>query len=322
MQENVVACLEQVTKVYPQATRPAVKVLSFRVEPGEIVSLLGPNGAGKTTTIKMVAGLALPSEGAVRVMGHDMLRERTRGARHIGAVLEGARNLYWRLTARDNLLYFGSLRLVPRRVLNERITALLELLGLVEHQHQEVRHFSRGMQQKLAIAAALLHDPQLLLLDEPTLGLDVTAARQLEATVLRMAREEGKGILLTTHTMPLVERLADRVIVMHEGREIAGGSTRQLLEQYSIQQETVQVRVAGQMPEEVKQGLEQNFPDLYIAQDTDNHTSLSWSAPLQSDVLRLLQFLDGWGSCIVDVGRRRPSLEEVFLQLTEERQSP
>lgn len=321
MGENVIACLEQVTKVYPRATQPAVSALSFQVRAGEIVSLLGPNGAGKTTTVKMVAGLVLPDEGTVQVMGHDMVRERTRGARHIGAVLEGARNLYWRLSARDNLLYFGNLRLVPRRVLNERIKSLLELLGLGEHQHQEVRQFSRGMQQKLAIAAALLHDPPLLLLDEPTLGLDVAAARQLEATVSQLAQEQGKGILLTTHTMPLAERLADRIVVMHEGREMASGFTRELLERYSFHENTVQVRVAGHLSEEVVEALEQRFEHLNIAPDTDD-TCLSWPVSLQSDLLQLLQFLDNRGICIMDVGRRQPTLEEVFLRLTEKKPAP
>src|SRR5690606_12174086 len=141
-----------------------------------------------------------------------------------------------------NLLYFGALRLVPRRVLKRRITELLLLVGLAEQQHQEVRTYSRGMQQKLAIACALLHDPSLLLLDEPTLGLDVEAAKQLESTILRLARDEGKAILLTTHVMTLAERHSDRIIVMHRGREIASGSTQELLRVHDIHKDIIQVR--------------------------------------------------------------------------------
>ncbi|MGH2544711.1 MAG: ATP-binding cassette domain-containing protein, partial [Ardenticatenaceae bacterium] len=145
---NALVQLHNLSKTYPGAERPAVDNLSLALHPGEILALLGPNGAGKTTTVKMIAGLVLPSAGAVQVAGHDMVRERTRGVRHIGAVLEGARNLYWRLSARENIVYFGTLRLVPRSDLNRRMDELLALLDLSQHQHTEVRKFSRGMQQK------------------------------------------------------------------------------------------------------------------------------------------------------------------------------
>jgi ABC-2 type transport system ATP-binding protein len=312
-----IARLSRVTKVYPGAERPAVEDLTLTLQPGEILSLLGSNGAGKTTTIKMLAGLVLPSDGRVRVMGHDMVRERTEGVRHIGAVLEGARNLYWRLSARDNLLYFGRLRLVPRRILKDRIDTLLELLGLSDCQQQEVRTFSRGMQQKLAIAAALLHDPALLLLDEPTLGLDVAAARQLEATILRLAHEQGKAILLTTHTMSLAEKLSDRILVIDRGREIACGPTGKLLKDFNRYGDTLQVRVEGLLSREFRRSLRGQFTGVQVAPDTD-HTLLSWPAPTQTNLIHLLQFLDGEGVRITDVSRRRPTLEDVFLQLTGE----
>jgi ABC-2 type transport system ATP-binding protein len=225
--------VKTLTKVYPGAAKAAVSDLDLTLYPGEIVALLGPNGAGKTTAVKMIAGLVLPTSGSVHVMGHDMVRARTAGVRHIGAVLEGARNLYWRLSAEENLRYFGTLRLTPRRELTRRIDELLSLFGLEAQRGQEVRHFSRGMQQKLAIAAALLHDPDLLLLDEPTLGLDVKAARQLEETIAHLAREQGKAILLTTHMMDVAEKLAQRITVIHQGREVVSEETQSLLRRYS-----------------------------------------------------------------------------------------
>lgn len=316
---KLVVEMAHVTKTYPGATKPAVADLSLRLHSGEIFSLLGPNGAGKTTTVKMLAGLVSPTTGEVQVMGHDMIRQRTRGAGNLGAVLEGARNLYWRLSARENLRYFGGLRLVPRRELEERIDGLLALLDLTAHQDREVRTFSRGMQQKLALAAALLHDPPVLLLDEPTLGLDVAAARQLESTIERLAREEGKAILLTTHTMSLAEKLSDRILIINEGQTLICDTTARILQEADFHEDLVQVRVAGRLPDELSRRLVETIPELRLSDD-DEQTVLTWPAPAQADLLALLQTLDQQGVQIVDVVRRQPTLEEVFLHLTGGRQ--
>lgn len=307
--------VSEVTKRYPGAENPAVNSVSLSLHPGETLALLGPNGAGKTTTVKMIASLVLPTSGAIHVMGHDMALARTKGVRHIGAVLEGARNLYWRLSALENLRYFGSLRLVPRRELFHRIEELLALFGLEAYKHQEVRQFSRGMQQKLAIAAALLHDPEILLLDEPTLGLDVQAAKRLETTIAQLAQEEGKAILLTSHMMPLAEKLADRIFVIHEGREVAFDTTRSLLEQYNAHQDIAVIQVAGKLSTALIAHLQDAFPGITAVPNT-NTTLLRWPGPEQAQLIQLLQFLDEQGQTILDVGRRQASLEEVFLSLT------
>ncbi|MEW5985023.1 MAG: ABC transporter ATP-binding protein [Chloroflexota bacterium] len=308
--------LQEVSKIYPGAGRPAVDQVSLKLYPGEILALLGPNGAGKTTTVKMTAGLVLPTTGMIRVLGHEMVRERIKGVRHIGAVLEGTRNLYWRLSARENLLYFGGLRLVPHRELNYRIDKLLALFDLSEHQDRDVRHFSRGMQQKLALVAALLHDPEVLLLDEPTLGLDVQAARRLEETIMQLAREQGKAILLTTHVMALAEKLADRIFVIYKGRQVAYDSTSTLLEQYNMERDTTDIQVAGLLPEALVSKIQTTFPDVTIMLNGET-TTLAWSSPEQAAVIRLLQLLDQHRVTILNVGRRQATLEEVFLSLTE-----
>ena len=315
MSSQIVATLDHVSKTYPGASEPAVHTLSLEIRSGQILALLGPNGAGKTTSVKMLAGLVLPSSGSAWVMGHDMARRRNEGVRHVGAVLEGARNLYWRLSARENLLYFGSLRLVPRRVLKQRIMELLSLVGLTAYENREVRMFSRGMQQKLAIAAALLHEPSLLLLDEPTLGLDVAAAKQLEATILRLAYEEGRAVLLTTHIMSLAERLSDRVVVMHRGRNVASGVTQQLLEAHDAHRDRVQVRVRGRLSDSVGGHLARQFSDVQVAPDTD-HTLITWPAASQAELIQLLHFLNERNVFIEAAGRRRATLEEIFLHLT------
>ncbi len=305
-----------VQKTYPGADTPAVDGVTFDLQPGEVLALLGPNGAGKTTTVKMVAGLILPSAGSIQVMGEDVVNHRERAIRYLGAVLEGARNLYWRLSARENLLYFGSLRGVPRRELDHRIDELLALMDLSDHQHKEVRHFSRGMQQKLAIAAALLHDPEVLLLDEPTLGLDVQAARKLEQTIAQLAHEQGKSVLLTTHTMPLAEKLADRIFVIHHGREIAFDRTNELLGKYNGYRDTTEIQVVGQMPEVLLTKTKAMFPDVISASDS-GVTVLIWRGAEQPDVMRLLNYLDNPGVAVQGFGRRQATLEEVFLSLTE-----
>ena len=313
---DTVVELNEVTKVYPGAEKTAVSNLSLTIHAGEILALLGPNGAGKTTAVKMIAGLVLPTDGTIRVSGHDMVMERTKGVRYIGAVLEGARNLYWRLSALENLRYFGSLRLVPRRQLSQQIDELLTLFGLEENRHQEVRHFSRGMQQKLAIAAALIHDPDILLLDEPTLGLDVKAARRLEETVTQLAREQGKAILLTTHMMDVAEKLADRIAVIHQGQKIVCDQTHVLLEQHNAQQDVTEIQVAGSLPQTLVSELHQAFPNLSM--HTDNGLAqLTFPALTQAQLIQVLQQCNAYAVNIRDIGRRRARLEEIFLLLTD-----
>ncbi|WP_081972751.1 ABC transporter ATP-binding protein [Leptolyngbya sp. KIOST-1] len=209
----------------------AVNQVSLTLRQGEVLAFLGPNGAGKTTTIKMIAGLVRPTHGRVIVAGEDPHRQ-SRALRHIGAVLEGNRNLYWRLTPAENLDYFGVLRQVPRQVAHRRGLELLARFGLEEKRHTPVQKLSRGMQQKVAIAVALIHNPRLLLLDEPTLGLDVEASEMVKALVRQIA-QEGRAILLTTHQLDVAEALSDRVAIIRRGRIIAEQSTEALLREFS-----------------------------------------------------------------------------------------
>lgn len=211
----------------------AVDGVSLVVWPGEVIGLLGPNGAGKTTTIKMVAGLIAPSAGSVRVGGYDVVGQRSSAAGQIGAVLEGSRNVYWPLSSWENLLYFGRLKGLRKAEIAPRAERLLTELGLWERRHQPVGGFSRGMQQKVAVAAALISDPPVLLLDEPTLGLDVEAARTFKDWVGRLAAEEHKAIVLTTHQLDVAQELAGRIAVIRSGRVVADLATVELLARYA-----------------------------------------------------------------------------------------
>lgn len=209
----------------------AVRRVSLAIAAGEILAFLGPNGAGKTTTIKMIAGLIWPDDGWVRIAGRDPHRD-PQALSMLGAVLEGNRNLYWRLTPEENLEYFGMLKGLNRRDVRQRSRELLAQFGLLEKRHIPVQALSRGMQQKLALAVALVHKPWLLLLDEPTLGLDVEATETVKALVREIA-QEGHAILLTTHQLPVAEALSDRVAIIHKGAIATEAPTQELLRQFS-----------------------------------------------------------------------------------------
>jgi ABC-2 type transport system ATP-binding protein len=210
---------------------PAVRNVSLRIAAGEVLAFLGPNGAGKTTTIKMIASLILPDEGWVRIAGMDPHRN-ARALRSLGAVLEGNRNLYWRLTPEENLEYFGVLRGLSRKLAQQRGGELLERFELTDKRKTVTQNLSRGMQQKLAIAVSLIHDPQLLLLDEPTLGLDVEATQHVKSLVREIAAE-GRAILLTTHQLDIAEELSDRVAIINQGEIVAEELTTELIRQFS-----------------------------------------------------------------------------------------
>ncbi|MEO0539992.1 MAG: ABC transporter ATP-binding protein [Cyanobacteria bacterium P01_A01_bin.105] len=223
----------QLTKTYGRGKRrfEAVRGVSLTLEAGEVLAFLGPNGAGKTTTIKMICGLVRPDSGRVGIVGLNP-HQTPAALRQVGAVLEGNRNLYWRLTPLENLEYFGGLRQVPRRLLKQRSEQLLEQFDLVDKRQTAVQKLSRGMQQKLAIAVALVHQPKLLLLDEPTLGLDVEASETVKQLVRDIAAA-GCAILLTTHQLDVAEELSDRVAVIRQGQIVAEQSTQTLIQQFS-----------------------------------------------------------------------------------------
>lgn len=224
---------QHLNKVYHQRNQTVVAVqdVSLNIATHEVLAFLGPNGAGKTTTIKMIAGLIVPNHGWVMIAGRDPHRD-PQALRSIGAVLEGNRNLYWRLTPAENLEYFGVLRGLTRRTARQRQQRLLERFGLTDKRHTIVQSLSRGMQQKLAIAVALIHDPQLLLLDEPTLGLDVEATESVKQLVRDIAAE-GRAILLTTHQLNIAEELSDRVAIINQGKILVQEPTTELIRQFS-----------------------------------------------------------------------------------------
>ena len=220
-------------------TVEAVRGVSLTMGEGDILAFLGPNGAGKTTTIKMIAGLVRPDSGSARVMGRDPNSD-SGALRHVGAVLEGNRNTYWRLAPEENIEYFGVLKGLSLRVARQRADELLELFGLGEKRGVPTQKLSRGMQQQVALAVAMIHQPKLLLLDEPTLGLDVSAAERMKRMVREVAAR-GHTVLLSTHQLGVAEEIAGRVAIIHRGRIIAEDSTSELLGRFSADAYRIEV---------------------------------------------------------------------------------
>lgn len=298
----------------------AVNGVSFDIEPGTVFGLLGPNGAGKTTTIKMILGLVLPTAGTVQLAGYDVGKERNKAIIHVGAVLEGSRNVYWRLSARANLEYFGSLRGMRGKHLAARIDEVLGVVGLSDRADEEVRYLSRGMQQKVALAAANVHNPDVLLLDEPTLGLDVQAAHTIEQVIRDFVHKEGKTVLLTTHQMDLAERLSDRIFVIHKGNMVAGGPTREVIARSGGVRESMEIILAGLPDQEDLGYLQTNYPGIALTQDGERVVLIWPDNGSQKEFLSLLDEIDTLGLQILHAGKRSATLEEVFLRLTNERE--
>jgi ABC-2 type transport system ATP-binding protein len=205
----------------------AVRGVTFAVESGELFGLLGPNGAGKTTTIKMLITLLIPTSGTARVLGYDVVRDAREVRKRIGYVFGGDRGLYDRLSGLDNLRYFAELYAVPPREMRGRIGELLDLVGLAGRENERVEGYSRGMRQRLHIARGLLHDPPVVFLDEPTIGVDPVGARELRATIAQLV-EEGKTVLLTTHYMFEADQLCNRIAVISQGEIVAEGTPADL----------------------------------------------------------------------------------------------
>lgn len=203
-----------------RTTFRAVNGIDLSVERGEIFGLLGPNGAGKTTTMKMLATLLVPTHGTITVLGIDAEKDPRKVRARLGAMLSGERSLYWKLTARENLEYYAALYHVPARETKERIERSLEAVKLSDRADDYVERYSTGMRQRLALARALLPDPQLVILDEPTVGLDPQSARDLRDRVRELKRQ-GRTVLLTTHYMEEADQLCDRVAIIDHGQIVA-----------------------------------------------------------------------------------------------------
>jgi ABC-2 type transport system ATP-binding protein len=203
----------------------AARGISFRVNRGELVAFLGPNGAGKSTTMKMLTGYLSPSEGSARIAGHDMFSDRIAGSKHLGYLPENG-PLYPDMTPYALLNFFGDARGMEKGYKSSRIEAVVEMCDLKSVLHKAISKLSKGFRQRVGMAQALLHEPDVLILDEPTAGLDPNQIREVRNTMRRLG--ETKTILLSTHILQEVEAMATRVIMINEGRKVFEGSVEEL----------------------------------------------------------------------------------------------
>ena len=315
-EEQVRIELENISKVYngpKKTTITAVEPLTLSIGGSQVFGVLGSNGAGKTTTIKMICGLVTPTTGNIRLNGYDVKRQRRQAAQQIGAVLEGTRNIYWRLSAWDNLMYFGRLKGCTGKQLVERGERLLRELDLWERRDHQIRHFSRGMQQKIAVASALIADPPIVLLDEPTLGLDIQAALTVKNWIARLAREEGKTIILTTHQLDLAQDLCEHVAIMSKGQILANRPLSELL--CLFQKDRYQLKVRGELTTRQWEQLEG-----WTRTCENGETQLDGVIDNQDQLHQILTRLHQWQLPIIAVNREEPDLEDVFVRMITQEQ--
>jgi ABC-2 type transport system ATP-binding protein len=290
----------------------AVRGIDFEVPEGELFGLLGPNGAGKTTTIKMLITLLIPTAGTARVLGLDVVKNPTEVRKRIGYVFGGERGVYERLSGYDNLRYFAELYGVPPGEQKRRIEELLELVGLKGREHERAEGYSRGMKQRLHVARGLLHDPEVIFLDEPTIGLDPVGARDVRATIASLT-EAGKTVLLTTHYMFEADALCDRIAVITRGEIVATGTPEDLkrgvaegtvveVEVYGVGDETVE-RVRGIGGVTAVTVEERDQAQVLVVQTGPG-------AELTQAILGCLN-----GSDLGRISHREPTLEDAYVAL-------
>lgn len=303
---------EKLGRVYATGKTVALDGIDLVVPRGCVFGLLGPNGAGKTTTIRILSTLLTPTSGSARVMGLNVMED-TAGIRsRIGLILGGDRGLYGRLTGRENLEYFAALNRIPSGVASRRIEELCKTVGLYERRNDPVEEYSRGMKQRLHIARGLLNDPEVIFMDEPTIGLDPAVARDIRAIVPGLA-SQGKTVLLTTHYMVEADLLCDQIALINHGRIIAGG-TPAVIKQRVSRLNVIELRLREVLPESIEaleklpgikqvQRLQEGVLQKLVVQGISDEQFRS----------RVLGVLDD--GLVESVLEREPTLEEAYLHI-------
>jgi ABC-2 type transport system ATP-binding protein len=299
----------------------ALDKVNLEIRPGELFGLLGPNGSGKTTTIKCLSTILIPDEGTALVNGFDIQKETSMVRASLGMVVGGERTLYWKLTARDNLMYFASLYKMPRRQAKKRTEELLETFQLSDRADERLEDYSTGMRQKIAIARALLHDPPILLLDEPTLGLDPGFARQIRSQIKELSEKQGKTVLLTTHYMDEADQLCDRVAFINNGK-IAAIDTPNRLKAMVKEKELIEVAVY-RPPANIEKHIRSLLPDAEVVklipgdEDEGNPSRIKIIGGTAEDYIGTV--IDALRQKNIRIGCLNvgvPTLEDVFIKLT------
>jgi ABC-2 type transport system ATP-binding protein len=290
----------------------AVKGISFDVDHGELFGLVGPNGAGKTTTIKMLTTLLTPTSGTAKVLGYDIVKDVMNIRRRIGIIFGGERGLYYRVSGRENLRYFGDLYGVPMSKRDKRIDDLLGMVGLSERADQRVEGYSRGMKQRLHIAKGLINDPELIFMDEPTIGLDPEAARETRAMIKGLV-EKGKTILLTTHYMFEADELCQRIAVISNGEIVALDSPSEL-KRFVKDITVVEVEAFGVADADLAVLREQPDVTAVNAELEGERQTVRIQTSKGSEFIPVVTKLLSKAR-ILDVRIKEPTLEDAYLKL-------
>ncbi|MFQ6128868.1 MAG: ABC transporter ATP-binding protein [Thermoplasmata archaeon] len=293
----------------------ALKDVNLEIYDGEIFGLLGPNGAGKTTLIKCLTTLLLPTSGTAWINGFNLQKEENKVRASIGCMLMGERGLYWKLTGRENLDYFGALYYVPKDVRKKRIDYLIDLLDLSDFMDRTVETYSSGQKMILAFAKSLINDAPILFLDEPTVTMDVHAARRLRS-IVKSLNDEGHTIIYTTHLMAEADELCDRVAIIDKGRIIALGPPSEL--KSSIPQESI-VNVEGVIPESARSRIVElpGIRTAVVKEETNGKTKLGIVCDNSRKMLpRIIETLVEEEASIEYISPQDVTLEDVFIAKT------
>ena len=300
---------EELKKVFKGKT--AVEGASLYIDKGESVGLLGPNGAGKSTTISMISTLLKPTAGDVRLNGKSVIKNPAEMRKVLGVVPQEIA-LYAELSAYENLKFFGRIYGLSGKQLETAIQQALELVGLKERQKEIVKTYSGGMKRRINIAAAMMHEPEVIIMDEPTVGIDPQSRSHILEMVRKLNKEKGLTVLYTSHYMEEVERLCDRVYIMDHGKIIASG-TKEELKSILSSEETVLIELDRPYPEFFKEL--QSLDTIKQASETERGIKLI--LPKGSRVLgKVFQASERHQVQIINVNVQTPSLEDVFLHLT------
>ncbi len=295
----------------------AVDDVSLTIPRGSLFGLLGPNGAGKTTLVKVLATLLLPTSGRAEVAGFDVVEHPDEVRRRVGVVLGGERALYWRLTGWENLWFFSQLYNIPGAEARDRVEELLELVGLGARGEDRVENYSKGMKQRLHIARGLLHDPEVLLLDEPTIGLDPHGAREVRGLVRRLVEEEDRTVVLTTHYMYEADELSDQVGIIDRGDLVALDSPAAL--KARVGEGRVVLVEAANAPGDLEEHLAR-LPEVEATSATTQGgvTRVRLQAREDGDAVigAAARVVGKLGADLRTVRVDEPSLEDAFVQLT------
>lgn len=303
-------------------TVKAVDHVNIKVKKGEFFGLLGPNGAGKTTLIKMLCTIILPTEGTARLNGYDILKESDKVRSSFGWFHgeTGGRSLYWRLSAEDNLRFYAYLQNVPKDVAKKRIDALLEFFDLTEERRKLVKEYSTGMKVRVMLARALLHNPPILLMDEPTIGLDTISAVETRSLLKALCTELGKTIVFTSHNMYEVEQLCERVAIMRKGKIIADASPS-LLREMIRETHTVEVEVKGSRNlEEIGQELAKISVVNRVVETEKDLISSKIRLQVEDEyesIPLIAERLHKLGVKVSSIRQAELTLEDIFVKITK-----